>query len=111
MSITRQPYIYLSDNLLALVDLTNQRDDSLVTAAVVSVTVTADATGAPVAGASWPLAMPAVPGAPGKFECTLPLELTMALRGTYTAVITADAGAGLRRRFVAHLVVLESEPV
>lgn len=101
----RKPYAYLSDNVLWLVGLTNDRTDALVSTATVTCTVIDDRTQAAVATGTWPLAMPAVTGKPGSYNCVLPVELALTLKGQYTAVVSADAGPGLRTRYIVPMVV------
>ena len=86
--------IYISnDNLLTLDALTNTADSSFINDATVTVTLV-DSTGTEVTGETWPLAMSYVSSSNGKYQATLTDSLSLS-KGTYTAQITANGGAGL----------------
>ena len=87
-----------SDNVITLDGLYDNVGLAYENTATVNVTLT-DINGTEVSGETWPLLMNYVSASNGKYRATLTDSLTLS-EGTYTATITADAGAGQYRTFV-----------
>ena len=89
--------IFISNaNVVEVSSLTNGLTSTLIGGATVRCTLK-DSAGVNVTGAtglSWPITMSAVTGSTGTYRGTLPYTLSLST-GTYTAVITADAGGDL----------------
>ncbi len=96
---------YLSDNVVEVVGLVDPAG-AYVNSATVEVTLL-DSAGAQVAGETWPVACAYVAGSDGVYRGPLRDALTVSPRRRYHAIVTADAGADLRRRW--RLPVLFSE--
>jgi len=92
-----------NDMVLELRGLQGEVSGDYIDTATVTVTLT-DSAGAEVAGETWPLAMPYVTGSNGKYRATLADTLTLTVGQKYTATISADAGAGLKAKWVEKLV-------
>jgi len=92
-----------NDMVIELRGLKNEVSGAYIDSATVGVTLK-DADGVNVSGESWPLTMNYVTGSNGKYRATLADTLSLTPRARYTATITADAGAGLKGKWVEDLV-------
>lgn len=81
-------------NLLQLLELKNEQDNTFQNTAAVTVTIQ-DENGVNVVGQTWPLTLPFVPASNGNYEERLPSTVTLLGAKCYTAIIDADAGGGL----------------
>lgn len=81
-----------NDNTIELIDLYNEVTDAYITGATVACTLY-DSDGNQVSGETWPLAMAYVGGSNGAYRAVLADTLSLT-PGSYTAEITANAGAG-----------------
>lgn len=86
-----------SDNVLTVSGLINTIDSSYQNTATVQCTLQ-DANGNDVSGETWPLTMNYVSSSDGDYRATLVDTLVLS-EGTYTAIITANAGMGQYRTF------------
>jgi len=91
-----------NDMTIELRGLEHEVTGDYIDNATVAVTLK-DSDGAEVAGESWPLTMSYVADSNGKYRATLVDTLTLVDRARYTATITADAGAGMRAKWVENL--------
>lgn len=85
-----------SDNLLTVDGLYDNVAAEYANSATVQVTLL-DPSGAEVSGVTWPLALTYVPSSSGRYRVVLPDALQLQNFQSYTAVITADAGADALR--------------
>jgi len=93
-----------SDNLINVTGLKDLSTGAFLNGATVEATVN-DASGSPVAGETWPLSMPYVPGSNGDYQATLKDTLAVATGDELTALVTADAGAGLHHEWIINISV------
>lgn len=84
-----------NDNLLEVTSLTNVASGETIDDATVTVTLR-NRDGTEVTGASWPVTLPAVAGVAGSYRVTLEDTLDLTTGQAVTAIIDADAGAGLK---------------
>jgi hypothetical protein len=82
-----------NDHLIELRNLQAVTDGAYENAATVEMVALKDSAGADV-GAIWPLAMVYVTGSNGKYRATIPDTLALTVGSSYTATLTANAGAG-----------------
>lgn len=88
-----------NDMLIELAGLKNGLDDTYYNAATVQVTLR-DAAGAEVAGGpAWPQALTYVAGSNGVYRAVLDDSITLVPDARYSAIVTADAGNGLKARW------------
>ncbi|NOY63051.1 MAG: hypothetical protein GXP10_07865 [Gammaproteobacteria bacterium] len=88
--------LYISnDNLATLDALKNAADGTWINDATVTATLV-DATGSPVTGQSWPLALPYVAGTNGRYQGILEDALGLAKKSGYTLKVIAMTGSGLK---------------
>lgn len=86
-----------SDNVISISGLKDVIADTYINSATVQVTLK-DANGNNVSGETWPLAMNYISASNGIYRATLTDTLSVSA-GSYTAVVTADDGAGQYRTF------------
>ena len=79
-------------NVLQLLGLKSETDDTFINDATVTVTVT-DADGVNVTGGAWPLTMSYVASSDGDYRAILSNELPLVAKAKYVATINADGGA------------------
>lgn len=79
-------------NVLDLIGLKSEIEDTFINDAAVSVTVT-DIDDVNIAGASWPLTMAYVAASQGNYRAILSDTLPLVAKTSYVAHITADGGA------------------
>lgn len=84
-----------NDTLLDVEALRNELTGAFINDATVEVTLH-DLNGLAVTGDTWPKAMPYVDGSDGAYRATMVYTLGLIDGQRYRALITADAGAGLR---------------
>lgn len=87
-----------NDMVLEVRKLRNELTGAFLNSATVDVTLN-DSTGTGVLGQTWPRSLAYVAGSDGIYRTTIPDTLTLTANAKYTAVITADAGAGLAARW------------
>lgn len=91
--------LYLgNDSTIELAGLKNGLDDVYANTATVQVTLK-DSAGVNVVGATWPLTMTYVTGSNGIYRATLDDALSLVRDARYTAIVTVDAGGGLKARW------------
>lgn len=91
--------LYLGgDTILEVAALKNELTGADLNAAAVAVTLV-DPAGVEVGGDTWPRSLAYVTGSRGTYRATLPYTLALAANARYTAVVTVDAGEGLRARW------------
>ena len=81
-----------NDHSLTLSGLKNGQTDAYISSATVAATFY-DATGAPLAGITWPLPLSYVSGSNGDYRATVDQALGVAARDRITVKVTAVAGA------------------
>lgn len=79
-------------NLLELIGLKSAVEDEFINDATVSVTVK-DASGANVAGVTWPVTMDYVAASSGDYRAIIPHGAALVSGRQYTAEISVNAGA------------------
>jgi hypothetical protein len=79
-------------NLLELIGLKSAVEDAFINDATVSVTVK-DASGANVAGVTWPVTMDYVAASSGDYRAIIPHGAALVSGRQYTAGISVNAGA------------------
>jgi len=88
-----------NDNLLKLLSLKKASDGSYINSgASVQVTLKNSA-GSDVSGQTWPTSMTYVAASNGDYTAVLEDELVLTEEETYDAIITVDAGSGLKAEF------------
>ena len=90
---TTPAVIYISNDNVAKLSGLIDSDGAYANSATVVVTLI-DSSGNEVAGESWPLTMNYVASSDGVYIATLADTLTLTADTEYTAIISADAGAG-----------------
>lgn len=92
-----------NDSILEVDGLKNELTGVFLNAATVTVTLK-DAAGADVAGDTWPKTLNYLAASNGTYRATLLYSLTLTAGSRYTAVITADGGAGLHAEWAMDCV-------
>lgn len=84
-----------NDSVIEVFDLKNELTGAFLNAAAVTVTLK-DSAGVDVVGDTWPKTMTYETASNGMYRATLAYNLATTAGSRYTAVVIADAGAGLR---------------
>lgn len=92
-----------NDMVLEVSALRNEVTGAFLNNATVSVSLS-DSEGNPVDGNAWPLALEYVSGSDGIYRVTLADTLALTADARYLAELIADAGAGLRAKWVSDCV-------
>jgi hypothetical protein len=92
-----------NDMVLELSELMNEITGEIINNAVVTVTLS-DEAGAPVNGNSWPLPLEYIIGSDGIYRAILADTLALTPDARYFAELVADAGPGLRAKWVKDCV-------
>ena len=100
-------YYRANDNLIELVGLIDAVTGDYINNATVAVTLTNEATGAQVAGETWPLSMPYVATSNGDYRGVLQNSLTVAQNAVLKAVITVDAGLVGQAQWTRKIVAVD----
>jgi len=87
-----------NDHILELVGLQGVATGDYENAATVTVTLK-DSSGVEVSGQAWPTTMTYVTGSNGRYRATLEDVLVLTSGSSYTAIIEADAGSGLKGKW------------
>ena len=104
-----QVYFLTSDNTLQLTGLQDQLTSSFVNSATVTVTLTNKATGAQVAGQSWPTTMTYVTSSDGNYRGNLVDVLTVSEFDELEATIDADDGPSRKLTIFLPVQVLKKK--
>lgn len=83
-----------NSNVLELQGLKDAITNAYINDATVTVTIVNAATGATVAGQSWPMTMTYVPASSGNYRAILADTISFTAKTKYKAKITANAGVG-----------------
>lgn len=92
-----------NDSILEVDGLKNELTGTFINSATVTVTLY-DAANTPVGGDTWPKALAYVAASNGIYQTILSYALAITSGSRYSAVITADGGAGLRAEWTMDCV-------
>lgn len=95
-----------NDHYIELTGLQDSADSSYKNGATVEVTLK-DASGNNLSGETWPLSMSYVASSNGNYRATLADTLAVVVGNRYTALVTANAGAGLQAEWEEPVKVLK----
>ena len=88
-----------NDNLLKVVGLQNSNDGSFLNGITVQVVEILDADGNQVTGETWPQTLDYVVASDGDYRATLADTINLTAGESYTVVLVADGGTGLKGRW------------
>ena len=98
---------YLNDNLIQLTGLQNKSSAAYLNAATVTASVMGPGGSTALISGSTSITMSYSTGSNGNYEGTIPDTTSFALNKFYSAVVTANAGAGLQGRWKIPLHVVD----